>query len=108
LNVDRTYKWLKKIVFWFKSSLTSTTTLGVTLDDNSAFTTGGTFILNSGVYNPNYFDSAYFLVTTGSDYRIVNINNPCRWAQFTLTCTSGIVSFLGWSMVGQAISNKEG
>jgi hypothetical protein len=109
LEVSRLFKWFKKLVFWFKTSLTSSTDISVVLDSNSAYPITSTIPLYGGVFNPVYFDATYFLTSDKgeSDYRVVNITTPCRWAQWTLTCTSGNISFLQWGAVGEALRNKE-
>ena len=109
LNVSRLFKWFKKLVLWFKTSLTSSTNISVVLDSNENYPITATMPLYGGVFNPVYFNSTYFL-TSGSgdsDYRVVNVTNPCRWAKFTLTCTSGNISFMQWGMVGQPLKNVE-
>ena len=109
LNVSRLFKWFKKLVFWFKTSLTSSTNISVVLDSNVNYPIAGTLPLYGGVFDPRYFNSTYFL-TSGkgySDYRVVNITAPCRWVQWTLTCTSGNIGFLQWGMVGDPLKNSE-
>ena len=109
LNVSRLFKWFKKLVFWFKTSLTSSTNVSVVLDSNDNYPIQATVSMHGGVFNPLYFNPTYFLSSGkgDSDYRVVNITNPCRWAEFTLTCTSGNISFLQWGMVGQPLKNSE-
>ena len=109
LNVSRLFKWFKKLVLWFRTSLTSSTDISVVLDSNDNYPITATVGLYGGVLNPLYFNATYFLTSDkgDSDYRVVNITAPCRWAKFTLTCTSGNIAFMQWGMVGQPLKNAE-
>lgn len=109
LDVSRLFKWFKKLVFWFKTSQTSTTTISTVLDSNDYYPITATISLMGGVFNSEYFNPSYFSSTGKgeSDYRVVNITAPCRWAQWTVTCTSGNIVFLQWGAVGQPLVNSE-
>jgi hypothetical protein len=41
------------------------------------------------------------------DYRVVNINNPCRWIQPYLECSTGNMTLQKWSIIGTPLENKE-
>jgi len=82
--------------------------LSVITDDESEFPQEATFSVTGGVYDLVYYNKNFFLTDTiGMDYRVFNIQKPCRWFKYWLTKTVGAISFQGYGLVGQALSNKE-
>jgi hypothetical protein len=108
VQADTFYKWVKKFILWFTASTDTTISLSVTLDENTNFVTTSSFTLQGGYYNPTYFDSEFYLTDENTmDYRVVNINNPCRWIQPYLECSAGNMTLQKWSIMGTPLENKE-
>ena len=108
IEVSSLYKWLKKIIFWFTASTDTNVSLTVTLDENVNFAQSETFSLIGAIFDSTYFDSNYFVTTDSPmDYKIANINNPCRWAQWYLTCSAGNITLRKIDLVGTPLSNRE-
>jgi len=108
IQADTFYKWVKKMMFWFTASADCTINISTTLDENVNFVTSGTFTLQGGYYNSTYFDPEFFLTDENTmDYRVVNINNPCRWIQPYLECSAGNMTLQKWSILGTPLENKE-
>ena len=64
----------------------------IILDDNTQYTIDEDFDIDD---------------LTSMDYKVVNINRPCRWFTYKLTKKSGFVSFQGLEICGQPLKNKE-
>jgi hypothetical protein len=108
LEVSRLFKWFKKLVFWTKTNSNSTTDFLVYTDSNLSYPTNAQLVLTGGEYDSTYFNSTYFNTSSSeSDYRVINVTTPCRWAQWSATCVSGNINILQWGAVGQALANKE-
>ena len=109
LYADRFYKWFHKMTWWFTSGVNSTATISLVLDSNIYQPFTGTLTLTGGAFNSTYFNSTLYQTggSVDSDFRCVNIYNPCRWAQYTVTCTDGNITFLQYAITGEALPNKE-
>ena len=108
IQADTFYKWVKKMVFWFTVSTDTTISISTTLDANVNFVTSGSFTLQGGYYDPTYFDPEFYLTDENTmDYRVININNPCRWIQPYLECSAGNMTLQKWSILGTPLENKE-
>ncbi len=67
------------------------------------------FQVKGGEYNQDYFSKNYFNVDlTGLDYRVININRPCRWFKWTMSNITGNISLQGVTYIGTPLINSEG
>jgi len=108
IGTSEYYKYIEKFKFWFVPSKTNTMDISVISDDETNFPQDATFTVKGGVFDPTYYNKNYYLTDTiGMDYRVFNIQKPCRWFKYFLTKTAGSINFQGYGLVGQALSNKE-
>ena len=108
ITVSDKYKQARKLIWWFIPSSAASLSVLVTTDSNSYFSTNATFTFSSGYFNSTYFNSTYFNVSSAEmDYRVFNINKPCRWLKYKLTVNSGNISLQNISAVGEVLRSKQ-
>ena len=108
IQADSIYKWVKKFFVWITASEDSVIDISVTLDSNTGFTISGTATFLGGVFDSTVFDPNVFAVDNSEmDYKVFNINAPCRWIQMQLICTSGNISLQKLGITGTPLLNKE-
>jgi hypothetical protein len=116
IAVSDKYKFMEKIKLWFVPSVSNSMTVNVITDDNetSSQTQVFTVLAHSdfgvlgGAFNKTYFSKNYFNVDlAGMDYRVVHINQTCRWLKWTLSLTKGGISLQKITFVGQVLENQE-
>jgi len=108
LNVSKEWKFTKKILFWFYPSRTNEVEIVVNTDNNTAFNIKGSFKMAGGVFNPQFFNSNYFLTDrTGQDYRVINVNRNTRWLNYRINMNTGNISFQGFGLVADQLANSE-
>jgi hypothetical protein len=117
IGVSNLYKFIENMKLWFIPSASNELNVTLITDDNQAYSTTQTFsvlahsdfTVNGGAYNQNFFSKNFFNVDLfGLDYRVININRPVRWFQWTLSNTIGNISLQGVSYRSTPLNNKEG
>jgi hypothetical protein len=105
METSSDYKYVEKAKLWFHSSGASCN-MQVITDGNSSYPLGGTFTLPAGDFDATDFDPAdFFTASDGLDYKIVNIQRPCRWLRYSLTCDTGNISFQGFELHVQDLND---
>jgi len=107
ITIDEKYKYVMKFIWWFISNKSSAVTVQVVTDSNAYYPITATFNMTGGFFDPTYYNETYFSADKSEmDYRVLNVNTPCRWFEYTLINSAGIVSIQNISLVGQILRSK--
>ena len=108
IEVGSRYAFIEKYKLWFLPGNNTDMNIQITLDENTAFTINQDFTIRGGVFDISYYNSDnYQTDRNGMDYKVININKLCRWLKYKLTCTIGNISYQGFEIYSQDMSNKE-
>ena len=110
ITVGTFYEFINKLKFWFLPSVYNNEIfIAVVTDSNVNYPEYYTVKLNRGAFDQNYFMKEFFDVDYyGMDYKVFNIQKPCRWFQYFMIVNTGHISYQGLEIEGQLLSNREG
>jgi len=75
--------------------------------NNTKYSKNYDFDLIGGAFDEHDFEYSDFETSSEMDYKVYNIQNPCRWFKFKLSNNVGNISFQGYSVFVQSMTNKE-
>lgn len=107
INVSEKYKFLEKLLFWFKLTEKNEFKIKVICDDETEFSPTYDFSLIGGAYSNDNFIQTDYDIYKELDYRIYNIQKPARWVKFRIENNVGNGAIQGWDLFYDDIRNKE-